>query len=72
MTFFFCFSCTYAITTLNVLVMAADENSCYRRLSIYYIIIVYSYSYYEANDCRLGCAECVYLNSIYRRRAVLF
>lgn len=37
------------------------------------ILIVYSYSYYEANDCRLGCAEeCVYLNSIYRRREVLF
>lgn len=37
----FCFSCTYAITTLNVLVMAADENSCYRRLSIYIILSLF-------------------------------
>lgn len=75
---FFCFFfCKYAITTLNVLVMAADKNSCYKRLYIHIyiilILIVNSYSYYEANDCRLGRAEeCVYLNSKNRRREVLF
>lgn len=47
--------------------MAADKNAMLRTaIYIIIILIVYSYSYYEANDCRLGCAEmCVYLNSVH-------
>lgn len=42
-------SCTYAITTLNVLVMAADENYeyTYAYIHIYMYVSVYIYNYYS-------------------------
>lgn len=60
------------LPNLNVLVMAADKKTHATNDSLYiystyiyinnYLFIVCSYSYYEANDCRLGhAAERVYI-----------